>query len=960
MEGEKVSTLRAILGLDIPQERLQEILEASNGSVEGAIDVYFHQEQDRAREGMQRSIECIDHVDVAAPAVKLPHCTPTAKPGKTRIDADVAEKIHPKKRSPPKTASLRGGRSSAPKQARLDSFFSVGKFDVSSPKKSFGAQVVSSSDPQSSDAAVAAVSVDMVRKSHDCISTRGATEVTDIHPIQRIVSSNIAGAKSMQLACLVSENSNIERTIPGTGASKRNSADNSYTQSCSSDVTSFRRFSQVLQEMADTTKRVAKLSALESFIRDVTHSREHGCTATVQTLAAALELVLGGRTLAPLNVSGSAVSQAIQTSFGVSRNQLSKAYRQYGDLGDCAASFLQKRTYFVIQSSIRHLSILDVSQGLRKISDTNGGEAKQHVILHLLRGCQSKTEVRFLIRLLVRNMRIGANLKTCLAALAMSLITNQVDTCSEAINEPMSVKEAIALVQTTHDLCPNLEKIVYSLLQGGFKQMKQDCSIEVMTPIAPMLAHPIHSFDEILAAMRDKDGDSSEIQHAMVMEWKYDGMRCQAHFDGTNVKLYSRHMLEITNQFPDVVTSLLEAWARKNVEIEACETIGSFIIDAEIVGVKEEEGRTCLLPFQDLSTRRKKQDDGLGIRVKVFAFDLMFLSGESYICESLATRQDALRRSFNETSEFAFVASQMLPSFDETAIQKFLSEAIASGAEGLMMKSLGRDSAIEGKATVSSKYEAGTRSRNWLKVKRDYVAGFADTIDVVPIGAWYGNGRKAQKSFLSPVLLAVYDDEEDTFRSICRCMSFTDAMYEGMREFYFRGVPYPKNIDADESVSVKVAPTLKSIVQRHDGDDHGDVFLEDNESDGDGCSSDAPDGVEDDIEAYPMKVEGKEEEFQKVNCFLNRPSSAFVVTNESPSIWFKPMEVFEVSFADLSLSRKHTAAAGLVGEDGRGVALRFPRFKRRRPDKKPEQATTSIEIAQLFAKQAKIGISAQF
>ena len=68
------------------------------------------------------------------------------------------------------------------------------------------------------------------------------------------------------------------------------------------------------------------------------------------------------------------------------------------------------------------------------------------------------------------------------------------------------------------------------------------------------------------------------------------------------------------------------------------------------------------------------------------------------------------------------------------------------------------------------------------------------------------------------------------------------------------------------------------------------------------------------------------------------------------------MEVFEVSFADMSISRKHTAAAGLIDDpEGRGVALRFPRFKRRRPDKRIDQATTSLQIAQLFAKQSKTG-----
>jgi hypothetical protein len=91
-----------------------------------------------------------------------------------------------------------------------------------------------------------------------------------------------------------------------------------------------------------------------------------------------------------------------------------------------------------------------------------------------------------------------------------------------------------------------------------------------------------------------------------------------------------------------------------------------------------------------------------------------------------------------------------------------------------------------------------------------------------------------------------------------------------------------------------------------------------------------------------------------MNRYPSRPSSAFVITNESPPIWFQPMEVFEVSFADMSLSPQHTAAAGLLDDPaGRGVALRFPRFKRRRPDKRPDQATTSLQIAQLFAKQSK-------
>ena len=45
------------------------------------------------------------------------------------------------------------------------------------------------------------------------------------------------------------------------------------------------------------------------------------------------------------------------------------------------------------------------------------------------------------------------------------------------------------------------------------------------------------------------------------------------------------------------------------------------------------------------------------------------------------------------------------------------------------------------------------RTSAWLKLKKDYVVGLGDSLDLVPIGAWHGNGRKAQ--WWSPILLAV-------------------------------------------------------------------------------------------------------------------------------------------------------------------------------------------------------------
>lgn len=69
------------------------------------------------------------------------------------------------------------------------------------------------------------------------------------------------------------------------------------------------------------------------------------------------------------------------------------------------------------------------------------------------------------------------------------------------------------------------------------------------------------------------------------------------------------------------------------------------------------------------------------------------------------------------------------------------------------------------------------RTSAWLKLKKDYVAGLGDSLDLVPIGAWHGNGRKAQ--WWSPILLAVWDPDLEKLVAVCKCMSgFSDAFYK--------------------------------------------------------------------------------------------------------------------------------------------------------------------------------------
>ena len=398
-----------------------------------------------------------------------------------------------------------------------------------------------------------------------------------------------------------------------------------------------------------------------------------------------------------------------------------------------------------------------------------------------------------------------------------------------------------------------------------------------------MLARPTKSITEVLDRFEGKD---------FTCEYKYDGERAQIHFvshdasqdfatpvsaSGKSEKgvsnIFSRNSEDLSKKYPDILAKL-PTWVK--------DTTKSFVLDCETVAWDVTEKK--VLPFQQLMTRKRKdvKTEDIKVKVCVFAFDLLYLNGEAQVNKSFRERREAMYQAFQEVEgEFTYAKYRNCKELDE--IQELLDESIKASCEGLMVKML------DG---VESHYEPSRRSQNWLKVKKDYLSGAGDSLDLVVLGAYYGKGKRT--SVYGAFTLACWNSTSEKFETVCNI-----------------GTGF------SEEMLAKLHVSLSPIV-------------------------------------------------------IDRPKPFYAHSagnKDQPDVWFEPRFVWEVKTADLTLSPRYRAAADSVRDpsgQGRGVSLRFPRFIREREDKKPEDATGSRQVAEMYARQdvvaggAKKGVDDDF
>jgi len=247
-----------------------------------------------------------------------------------------------------------------------------------------------------------------------------------------------------------------------------------------------------------------------------------------------------------------------------------------------------------------------------------------------------------------------------------------------------------------------------------------------------MLASPVEGGDEAI----DRLGEAG-------WEYKIDGARIQVHKDGEEIRIFTRHLKEVTESVPEII-----CLARQFPMDKA-------IFEGEAIALREDRRP---LPFQTTMRRFGRIQDVESVQreipLKPFFFDLLYVDGQSILDVPYSKR-------FEQLTE-RMPSEHLIPRIvtaDEAKVRDFLLQSLKAGHEGLMAKGL------------DSPYVAGQRGFLWLKIKP------AQTLDLVILAAEWGHGRR--KGWLSNLHLGARDEESGEFVMLGKTFKgLTDEMLQ--------------------------------------------------------------------------------------------------------------------------------------------------------------------------------------
>jgi DNA ligase-1 len=429
----------------------------------------------------------------------------------------------------------------------------------------------------------------------------------------------------------------------------------------SSSPAYFLQFAEICRQVESTRSKLAKINIVSQYFASLSDEDLRLASTFLSS-----KVFPPGFATPEINVGYSLIWRAVSTFHNVKDSELSEYYFKYGDLGSAIEDWLRSNivnkrdrsgTLLLGQTDLSlsdfYFALLDLS----KASGKGSTSRRQGILERIFTLTRDPIEVKFIVRLLGGEMRIG-------------LVEGLVE---ESIAKAFG--KTLEEVRSANLVTGDIGEVALLAKHDRLNEAK----LSLFRPTNFMLAESAIDSEELYK----KIGEIPSLS-----EYKYDGIRAQIHFSGGAVKIYSRNLEEVTRYFPEIVKAA------------SIELSGILILDGEIVPFQD--GRP--LSFQSLQRRlRKLVPSPSDAPIKFFAFDILY-KDSPLIQDPLSKRAEILS---SLGLNGVLVVSEKKTVSSPAEIKAMFDESKSLGFEGLVVKN------------PESPYKPGKRGKSWIKLKSE-------------------------------------------------------------------------------------------------------------------------------------------------------------------------------------------------------------------------------------------------
>lgn len=478
------------------------------------------------------------------------------------------------------------------------------------------------------------------------------------------------------------------------------------------------------EKLESTSKRLEKTKILADFLKE--------CRGVDKIILMVQGLVFPKFEESKIGIASKMVVKALNTATGISNADIEKSWKNTGDLGLTTEELMKRKKQHTLFSE--SLTVDKVFKNVRKLAEIEGTgstDIKMKIISELLTSAKP-LEARYIVRLLLEDLRVGLGEGTLRDAIALAYYEKKenkdidIENAQGLFGRESELSQLRDKIQEAYDITNDYSEVAEIVMDKGIESLSR-LQMNALKPVKVMLAQKVKDIAE----------GFEKVGIPAALEFKYDGFRMLIGKNNDKITIHTRRLESVTKQFPDVV-----ALIKENVKAESC------IIDCEAVGYDMKAKK--YVPFQNISQRIKRkydiEDMSKELPVELNVFDIIYYNGKSLIDESFENRRKILEKVIREKEYKIRLAEQLITDNKDKA-QKFYEKSLNAGNEGIMLK------------TLNAPYKPGSRVGFMVKLKP-----VMETLDLVIVAAEWGEGKRA--GWLTSFTVACFDEDTDEFLEI--------------------------------------------------------------------------------------------------------------------------------------------------------------------------------------------------